>query len=126
MRASQVLSLAVAGLALAGVGLWLVSRREADSTAEPSGPVLALKQNDLNAVTRLQIFKGDGSHVTLTRDATRWVVAERNYPADTGQVRKLLLDLSALQIEEQKTSDPALYAKLGVEDPRGACWPARS
>jgi hypothetical protein len=120
MRASQVLSLAVAGLALAGVGLWLVSRREADSTAELSGPVLALKQNDLNAVTRLQIFKGDGSHVTLTRDATRWVVAERNYPADTGQVRKLLLDLSALQIEEQKTSDPALYAKLGVEDPRGA------
>jgi hypothetical protein len=118
MRPAQVLSLAVAGLALAGLGLWLVSRHGA-GTAEPNGPVLALKQNDLNAVTRLRIFKGDGSHATLTRDATLWVVGERNYPADTGQVRKLLLDLSALQIEEQKTSDPALYAKLGVEDPRG-------
>lgn len=32
-------------------------------------------------------------------------------------MRKLLLDLAALQIEEQKTADPALYSRLGVEDP---------
>jgi len=120
IRPAQVLSLVVAGLALASVGVWLASRHGTDSTAEPTGPVLPLKQEDLNAVTRVGIFKGDGSHVTLTRDATHWVVAERGYPADTGQVRKLLLDLAALQIEEQKTSDPALYSKLGVEDPRGA------
>jgi Domain of unknown function (DUF4340) len=120
MRPSQVLSLAVAGLALVGVGLWLLSRHGPDSTAQPNGPVLPLKQADLNAVTRLRVFKGDGSHATLTRAASRWLVAERDYPADTGQVRKLLLDLAALQIEEQKTSDPALYSKLGVEDPRGA------
>lgn len=119
IRPSQVLSLIVAGVALAGAGVWLVSRHGSD-TAEATGAVLPLKQTDLNAVTRLRIFKGDGSHVTLTRDATHWLVAERGYPADTGQVRKLLLDLSALQIEEQKTSDPALYARLGVEDPHGA------
>jgi hypothetical protein len=120
IRPTQVLSLVVAGLALVGLGVWLASRHAADSTAEPTGPVLALKQDDLNAVTRVGIFKGDGSHVTLTRAASGWVVAERGYPADTGQVRKLLLDLSALQIEEQKTSDPALYSRLGVEDPHGA------
>jgi hypothetical protein len=119
MRPSQVLSLIVAGCALVGAGLWLVSRR-ADNGSEPRGQVLPLQQNDLNAVTRLRLYKGDGSHTTLTRDATHWTVAERGYPADSGQVRKLLLDLSALQIEEQKTADPALYAKLGVEDPRGA------
>jgi hypothetical protein len=120
MRPAQVLSLALAGLALVGIGLWLVARRGADSTAQPAGPVLPLQQADLNAVTRLRIFKGDGSHATLTRTATHWLVTERDYPADTGQVRKLLLDLSALQIEEQKTSDPALFSKLGVEEPRGA------
>lgn len=120
IRPAQVLSLIVAGVALVGIGAWLLNRHGGDSTAEPSGTVLPLKQTDLNAVTRLRIFKGDGSHVTLTRAATRWVVAERGYSADTGQVRKLLLDLSALQIEEQKTADPALYSKLGVEDPRGA------
>ncbi len=120
MRPAQVLGLVLAGVGLIGIGLWLVSRHGPDSAAESTGPVLPLKQADLNAVTRLKIFKGDGSHATLTREATRWVVAERGYAADTGQVRKLLLDLSALQVEEQKTADPALYAKLGVEDPRGA------
>ena len=120
IRPAQLLSLAVAGVVVAGAGVWLVSRHGAESTAEPQGAVLPLKQADLNAVTQLRIFKGDGSHTTLKHDATRWVVAERGYPADTGQVRKLLLDLSALQIEEHKTSDPALYSRLGVDEPRGA------
>lgn len=119
IRPAQVLSLVVAGVILAGAGVWLASRHGSDS-AEAAGPVLPLKQTDLNAVARIRIFKGDGSQVTLTRDATHWRVAERGYPADTGQVRKLLLDLAALKVEEQKTSDPALYSKLGVEDPHGA------
>jgi Domain of unknown function (DUF4340) len=119
MRPTQVLSLIVAGLVVAGGGLWLVSHRGADSAADAEGKVLPLTQADLNAVTRLRIYKGDGSHTTLTRGATQWVVAEREYPADTGQVRKLLLDLASLQVEEQKTSDPALYSKLGVEAPKG-------
>jgi hypothetical protein len=117
IRSSQVLSLIVAGLALAGAGVWLVSRHGAENTPEAVGQVLPLKQTDLNAVTRLRIFKGDGSHTTLTRTAAQWLVTERGYPADTGQVRKLLLDLAALQVEEQKTSDPALYAKLNIETP---------
>ena len=120
IRPGQVLSLIVAGAVLVGAGLWLASRQGAGSSADDAqGPVLSLRQQDLNAVTRLRIFKGDGSHTTLARDASRWLVAERGYPADTGQVRKLLLDLSALQVEEQKTADPDLYSKLGVEDPRG-------
>jgi hypothetical protein len=120
MRPAQILALIVAGGALVGAGSWLASRQGAGSNAEePQGPVLALRQQDLNAVTRLRIFKGDGSHTTLTREARRWLVSERGYPADTGQVRKLLLDLSALQVEEQKTAEPALYSKLGVEDPNG-------
>ena len=41
---------------------------------------------------------------------------ERRYRADAGKVRKLLLDLAALQIVEEKTHDPARYAVLGVED----------
>jgi hypothetical protein len=117
MRPAQVLSLILAGVALAGAGAWLVSRHNGDSAADARGQVLALKQEDLNAVTRLRIFKGDGSHATLARDGSRWMVTERGYAADTGQVRKLLLDLAALQVEEQKTADPALYARLGVEDP---------
>jgi hypothetical protein len=119
IRPTQFLSLVVAGVALAGTGVWLVSRHGADSASDAPTQVLNLKQDELNSVTRLRIFKGDGSHATLRRDGTRWVVEERAYPADTGQVRKLLLDLASLQVEEQKTAEPALYAQLGVEEPTG-------
>jgi hypothetical protein len=119
IRPAQVVSLIVAGIALAGAGVWLVSRHDTAGTADAQAQVLHLKPDELNAVTRLRIFKGDGSHATLQHEGTRWIVTERDYPADTGQVRKLLLDLASLQVEEQKTADPALYAKLGVEEPNG-------
>jgi hypothetical protein len=117
IRPGQVVSLIVAGIALAGAGVWLVSRHGADGTPDAPAQVLHLRPDELNSVTRLRIFKGDGSHATLKRDGARWIVTERDYPADTGQVRKLLLDLAGLKTEEQKTSDRALYSKLGVEDP---------
>ncbi len=44
------------------------------------------------------------------------MVAERNYPADSGRVRKLLLDLAGLKVVEEKTRNRELYAQLGVED----------
>jgi hypothetical protein len=119
IRPPQMLALIAAGIALIGSGLWLLSRHVADTALDGSGPVLPLKQDMLNSVVGLRIFKGDGSHTTLARDAAHWTVTERGYPADSGEVRKLLLDLSALQTEEQKTADPALYSVLGVEDPVG-------
>src|SRR5262249_54817240 len=76
-----------------------------------------LKQADLNSVTRVRLYKGDGSHATLVHTADHWLIDERAYAADSGQVRKLLLDLAGLTIEEQKTQDPTLYSRLGVEDP---------
>lgn len=117
IRPAQVAALIVAGLALAAAGVWLVSRQSSEGTPPAQAQVLQLTPDALNSVSRLRIFKGDGSHVTLQHEGTRWLVTERGYPADTGQVRKLLLDLASLKTEEQKTADPALYAKLGVADP---------
>jgi hypothetical protein len=44
-------------------------------------------------------------------------VVERDYPADAGRVRELVMNLVAMKVIEHKTSDPANYAKLGVEAP---------
>ncbi len=47
-----------------------------------------------------------------------WTVAQRgDYPADVSKVRKLVLALSDAKIVEQKTSNPANYSVIGVEDP---------
>jgi len=59
--------------------------------------------------------------VTLRKSGERWTVAERaDYPADTSKLRKLLQSLRDAKIVEEKTSDPALFAGIGVEDPAAA------
>jgi hypothetical protein len=70
----------------------------------------------LNDVTEIRLTKGDGTRTTLKKRPADWVVGERGYPADTGRVRKLLLDLAALSVVEEKTRNPQNYAQLGVED----------
>ncbi len=64
--------------------------------------------------------------VTLVLDRTGkqadagWGVAGRgNYPAEPGKVHALLASLTELRLDELRTSDPAQYVRLGVEDPAG-------
>jgi hypothetical protein len=78
--------------------------------------VLAGLEPALNSVTRIVLKKGDGTHTTLEREGSRWMVAERSWPADFSRVRKLLLDLGSLNVVEEKTRLRANYPRLGVED----------
>src|SRR5581483_4645472 len=70
----------------------------------------------VNDVTQIRITKSDKTHTTLDRKATDWLVAERGYPADSGKLRKLLLDLGSLQAVERKTTIARNYSVLGVDD----------
>ncbi len=81
-------------------------------------PVLPGLESQLNDVTKLTIkTAGNRTAVTLIRGPERWVVAERgNYPADIGKIRQNLIALAKATVVEEKTADPALYTKLGVED----------
>ncbi|HMD28512.1 MAG TPA: DUF4340 domain-containing protein, partial [Steroidobacteraceae bacterium] len=56
--------------------------------------------------------------VTIHKQGEQWTVAQRaNYPADVSKLRKLLLTLSDAKIREEKTSNPASYSIIGVDDP---------
>ena len=109
-------ALLVAGVALIALALWVSSRTPSEGEADANAPVLPGLEHDVNAITRVELAKGDGTHATLEKRATDWIVAERGYPADSSRVRKLLLDLASLKVLEQKTSDPASYSEIGVED----------
>ena len=63
----------------------------------------------------MSLRRGD-THATLGKSGPDWIVAERGWPADRGKVRKLLLDLGALNVVEEKTRLSANYPQLGVED----------
>jgi len=116
MSARRVVVLLVAGLLVVAFAVWLSSKRHLERSTLAGDVVLQGLENALNTVTEVRLSKGDGTAATLKRGAEGWNVAQRDYPADSGKVRKLLLDLAALNVVEEKTRTPANYPLLGVED----------
>jgi len=112
----RVVILLVVAVLVIGAGLWVSSNRSADQTAFAQGAVLPGLEGALNTVNEVRLTKADKSQITLKKRDADWVVVERDYPADSGRVRKLLLDLAKLKSIEEKTSTPANYPALGVED----------
>ena len=116
MNARRVGWLLAAAVLVIAFAIWLSSRRHLDRDMMVGALVLPGLEHNVNTVTKLVVRKGDGTRATLQKDADTWRVEERGWPADLGKVRKLLLDLGALNIVEEKTRLPANYAQLGVED----------
>jgi hypothetical protein len=102
---------------LLAAGVW-ISMHRSNQQAELGGTsVFADLKPALGEITEIRFSKGDGSKTTLQKGTEGWTVVERQYPADAARVRDLALGLANLKIVERKTSDPANYAKLGVEAP---------
>ncbi|MBM4221536.1 MAG: DUF4340 domain-containing protein [Gammaproteobacteria bacterium] len=77
-------------------------------------PELKAQLNEVSSI----VVHGPGNQLiaTLKRSDARWIVAERNYPADLGMIRANLLALAEARIVEEKTSTPELYDRLGVQN----------
>jgi hypothetical protein len=116
MTARRVGLLLLAGLIIIAFAIWLSSKRHLERSTQAGDLVIPGLEKSLNAVTEVRLTKGDETHTTLKKGASDWIVGERDYPADSGKVRKLLLDLGSLNVVEEKTRNPANYAQLGVED----------
>ena len=116
MSARRVLLLLSAGILVILGALWLASQRHLEKATLVGDVVLPGLEKALNDVTEIHLVKGDGTRTTLKKRPGEWLVGERDYPADSGRVRKLLLDLGALRVVEEKTRNRELYAQLGVED----------
>lgn len=76
-------------------------------------------KSKINNITSLTVTRaGPENPVEIRKDADSWVVASRdNYPLDIAKLRQLLLQIADAKIVERKTSNPDLYAQLGVQDP---------
>jgi hypothetical protein len=116
-RQRFVLLLAAALVAISGAFYFSTQR---NLSRESEGALLLPSlAGDMNSVTAV-IVRKDSKTATLTvhKAAAQWTVAERgDYPADVAKLRTLLLTLRDAKIVEEKTSDPARYAVIGVEDP---------
>jgi hypothetical protein len=116
MTPRRVAILLGAGVVIIAFAIWLSSRRHLERATMAGDLVLPGLEAALNTVTEVRLTKGDETHTTLKKGASDWMVGERDYPADSGKVRKFLLDLGALNVVEEKTHNPANYPQLGVED----------
>ena len=116
MTARRVTLLFAIGIVVIALAAWVSSRNQSGQDSLAGTPVLPGLEGTVNNVTQIRITKADGTRTTLDRNATDWTVAERGYPADSGKLRKLLLDLGALKAVERKTSIARNYGVLGVAD----------
>ena len=114
MRSKALLILILVTVAIVVVAV--LARREEGGVADAGKllfPSLLDKINDVTTVVGV----GRGETVTLERDGNRWVVAEKEgYPADQDKVRQLVIGTARLRRIEAKTSNPDLYAKIGLDD----------
>ena len=118
MSRQRFIVLLVAALVAITAALYLSTQRNV--VREVHGlPLLPALASKLDSVTSLSVLKGSTTpSVTVHKQGEQWTVAERaNYPADVAKLHKLLLALSDAKIREEKTSDPANYSIIGVEDP---------
>lgn len=117
-RRRFVTLLIAAVLAISGA-LYLSTQRNLPRDSR-GGALLPGLAGQLNTVTSLSVRRGGATPtvVTVHETAGRWTVAERaDYPADVSKLRKLLLALSDAKVVEEKTSNPASFPVIGVEDP---------
>lgn len=120
VNTSLLLGLAGAALFAIATSGWLdySKRTEQQPGSEPLIPGLSEHINDVKAVSL--IGAENKPLVSLHNDGNGWTVGEQgNYPADTGKLRGLLLDLANTKLLQSKTSKAEHYGELGVEDMAG-------
>jgi len=118
MKPKSIAILAVVTLALAAAAVWAI--RERDTQAAPIArqgervfPDLAKRINDVTALT----VADKDSTFTVERTGETWGVADKGgYPVDVGKVKELVVAVSEFRIVDEKTRNPELYSKLGVEE----------
>jgi hypothetical protein len=115
MTARRVALLFAIGIVVIVLAVWMAGRNQAGGDSIAGTRVLPGLESSVNDVTEIRITKAGGTQATLDRKATDWLVAQRDYPADSGKLRKLLLDLGSLQAVERKTAIANNYPVLGVE-----------
>jgi hypothetical protein len=121
MRARAVIILVVVGVS-ALVGGWFLGtattppERTAIATGGLMFPDVAPQ---LKNAAKVEITHQDNVTVIEKRPDGAWGVASmHDYPIQETKLRGLLTSLTELRLAEPRTSDPAEFARLGVDDPQ--------
>lgn len=114
-----IAGLAGAALLAIAASAWIAASRQPTSESTTTEYALPGLSGQINAVKSVAIVgAGTKALVTLDNGEQGWTVREKGgYPADTGKLRELLLNLADAKLLAAKTANPERYAELGVDDP---------
>jgi hypothetical protein len=99
------------------VTAWKASQTSKPTTEIDARLLYPSLNERINEIRRFSISTAK-SKTQLELKGSEWVVANRDsYPANFSAVKSTLLHLAATRIVEEKTSDPANYATIGVNQP---------
>ncbi|MHB8476485.1 MAG: DUF4340 domain-containing protein [Steroidobacteraceae bacterium] len=118
MSRQRFIALLVAAVLAISGALYLSTERSPPRDPR-GGALLPALAGEMNTVSAVSVRRASATPTaTMHLKDGRWTVAERgDYPADVPKLRKLLLALSDAKIVEEKTSNPASFPLIGVEDP---------
>jgi hypothetical protein len=118
MSRQRFIALLVAAVLAISGALYLSTERNLPRDPR-GGALLPALAGEMNTVSAVSVRRASATPTaTIHLKDGRWTVAERGeYPADVPKLRKLLLALSDAKIVEEKTSNPASFPLIGVEDP---------
>ena len=108
-------SLAILMTLLAGGSYWV--QRTMDGVNQMSGKVLANFSAEMPQIRAIKIRTAQGAY-TMVRSGAGWIMPERgNYPIAPEVLSVFAKALSGLTYVSARTSDPAQFARLGVDEP---------
>ncbi len=120
MKPRTLLALVIVGVLAVTGGWYFGTREESREQQNYSGgklmfPDLAPKLRD---AARIEIVHQDNT-TTIAKHDDIWGLADRGgYAVQPGKLRGMLTALTELRLVEPRTSDPAQFSRLGLEDPK--------
>jgi hypothetical protein len=114
MTRRALLGLSATAIASIGGALLLTPKTPAPVTGGLAFPDLARR---LQGAARLELRKHD-TGLVVVRQGGSWVLPDKaDYPVRPEKLREVLTGLTELRLLEPRTSDPALFGRLGLDDP---------
>jgi hypothetical protein len=118
MKTTTSLVLALIG-AIALLGGWYfgVQQQAPLQTVTPGRLAFPDLARRLPEAERVELIHG-GKTLAIVRKDNAWLLPDHaSYPVQPDKLHELLAGLTELRLAEPRTSDPAQYSRLGVEDP---------
>ncbi|MCF7853921.1 MAG: DUF4340 domain-containing protein [Candidatus Pacebacteria bacterium] len=118
MNWKQLLHLVIVLVLIAVFGFalrWWQDRATTSAGAETGDAVFP--EFPLNDIARVEVLDAEQSCILAKKEGTWKVVSRHDYPADFGQLRTFLVNLSNLTIAHTVAAAPSQYGRLSLETP---------